>query len=166
MSLSTSETNDISPANATGLPPVIFIHGLWMLASSWQPWRAFFEENGYATIAPGWPDDPATTGEARANPRVFAGKSVGQVTSHMAEAIAALRHKPAIIGHSFGGLITQHLAGQGLATVSVAIDSAPFRGVLPLPLSALRSATPVIGNPAHYRRGVILPSQQSRYSFP
>ena len=125
MSLSTSETHNISRANATGLPPVVFVHGLWMLASSWQPWRTFFEENGYATIAPGWPDDPATTGEARANPRVFAGKSVGQVTSHIAEAIAALRHKPAIIGHSFGGLITQQLAGQGLAAMSVGDEARP-----------------------------------------
>jgi pimeloyl-ACP methyl ester carboxylesterase len=165
MSLSPSETHDIDRANGTGLPPVVFVHGLWMLASSWQPWRTFFEENGYATIAPGWPDDPETTDEARANPQSFAGKSVGQVTRHLAEAIAALRHKPAIIGHSFGGLITQQLAGQGLATVSVAIDSAPFRGVLPLPLSALRSATPVIGNPANYRRAVMLSYEQFRYSF-
>lgn len=165
MSLSTIETHDISRANATGLPPVVFVHGLWMLASSWQPWRTFFEENGYATIAPGWPDDPATTSEARANPQAFAGKSVGQVTSHMAEAIAALRHKPAIIGHSFGGLITQQLAGQGLGTASVPIDSGPFRGVLPLPLSALRSASPVIGNPANYRRAVMLTYEQFRYSF-
>ena len=165
MSLSTSETHDVDRANATGLPPVVFVHGLWMLASSWQPWRAFFEENGYATIAPGWPDDPATVDEARANPQLFAGKSVGQVTSHMAEAIAALRRKPAIIGHSFGGLITQQLAGQGLGTGSVAIDSAPFRGVLPLPLSALRSAIPVIGNPANYRRAVMLSYEQFRYSF-
>jgi non-heme chloroperoxidase len=165
MSLSPSETHDINRANATGLPPVVFVHGLWMLASSWQPWRTFFEENGYATIAPGWPDDPATVDEGRANPRVFAGKSVGQVTSHMAEAIAALRHKPAIVGHSFGGLITQQLAGQGLGTASVAIDSAPFRGVLPLPVSALRSAMPVIGNPANYRRAVMLTYAQFRYSF-
>ena len=165
MSLSTSETRDVNRANATGLPPVVFVHGLWMLASSWQPWRTFFEENGYATIAPGWPDDPATVDEARANPRVFAGKSVGQVTSHMAEAIAALQRKPAIVGHSFGGLITQQLAGQGLGAASVAIDSAPFRGVLPLPLSALRSATPVIGNPANYRRAVMLSYEQFRHSF-
>jgi non-heme chloroperoxidase len=123
------------------------------------------EENGYATIAPGWPGDPATVDEGRASPQVFAGKSAGQVTSHMAEVIAALRHKPAIIGHSFGGLITGQLAGQGLAAVSVGIDSAPFRGVLPLPLSALRSATPVIGNPANYRRAVMLTYEQFRYSF-
>jgi non-heme chloroperoxidase len=165
MSLATSEKHDISRANATGLPPVVFVHGLWMLAASWQPWRAFFEENGYATIAPGWPDDPATVDEARANPRVFAGKSVGQVTSHMAEAIGALRRQPVIIGHSFGGLITQQLAGQGLGIASVAIDSAPFRGVLPLPVSALRSAMPVIGNPANYRRAVMLSYEQFRYSF-
>jgi len=164
-SLSASEQQDISRANASGCQPVVFVHGLWMLASSWQPWRSFFEENGYATIAPGWPDDPETVADARANPHVLAGKSVGQVTAHMAEAIAALQRKPAVIGHSFGGLITQQLAGRGLATGSVAIDSAPFRGVLPLPLSALRSALPVIGNPANYRRAVMLTYEQFRYSF-
>jgi non-heme chloroperoxidase len=165
MSLSTSETQDISRANATGLPPVVFVHGLWMLASSWQPWRAFFEENGYATIAPGWPDDPATVDEARANPQVFAGKSVGQVTSHMAEAIAALRHKPAIIGHSFGGLITQQLAGQGTGR-RVRRDR-----LGPVPRGAAAAAVrapvgqPVIGNPANYRRAVMLTYEQFRYSF-
>ena len=165
MSLTISETQDVGQANASGLQPVVFVHGLWMLASSWQPWRSFFEENGYATVAPGWPDDPGTVAEARANPEVFAGKRVGQVTDHMAEVIAALQLQPAVIGHSFGGLITQQLAGMGLAAVSVPIDSAPFRGVLPLPLSALRSALPVIGNPANYRRAVTLTYEQFRYSF-
>ena len=165
MSLTISETREVGQANASGLQPVVFVHGLWMLASSWQPWRSFFEENGYATVAPGWPDDPGTVAEARANPEVFAGKRVGQVTEHMAEVIAALQLQPAVIGHSFGGLITQQLAGMGLAAVSVPIDSAPFRGVLPLPLSALRSALPVIGNPANYRRAVALTYEQFRYSF-
>jgi non-heme chloroperoxidase len=165
MSLTISETQETGRANASGLLPVVFVHGLWMLASSWQPWRSFFEDNGYATVASGWPDDPGTVAEARANPQVFAGKNVGQVTDHMAEVISALQHKPAVIGHSFGGLITQQLAGRGLATVSVPIDSAPFRGVLPLPLSALRSAMPVIGNPASYRRAVMLTYEQFRYSF-
>jgi pimeloyl-ACP methyl ester carboxylesterase len=165
VSLTISETREVGQANASGLQPVVFVHGLWMLASSWQPWRSFFEENGYATVAPGWPDDPGTVAEARANPEVFAGKRVGQVTEHMAEVIAALQLQPAVIGHSFGGLITQQLAGMGLAAVSVPIDSAPFRGVLPLPLSALRSALPVIGNPANYRRAVTLTYEQFRYSF-
>jgi len=165
VSLTTRETQEIDQANASGLQPVVFVHGLWMLALSWQPWRSFFEDNGYPTVAPGWPDDPETVAEARSDPGVFAGKSVGQVTDHMAEVISALQHQPAIIGHSFGGLITQQLAGRGLAAVSVPIDSAPFRGVLPLPLSALRSALPVIGSPANYRRAVTLTYEQFRYSF-
>ncbi|MHA6765142.1 alpha/beta hydrolase [Streptacidiphilus sp. PAMC 29251] len=165
MSLSAREQQEIDTANASGLKPVVFVHGLWMLASSWQPWRAFFEQNGYATVAPAWPDDPETVAEARAHPEVFAGKSVKQVTDHMAEAITGLTQQPVVIGHSFGGLITQQLAGRGLAAVSVPIDSAPFRGVLPLPVSALRSALPVIGNPANYRRAVSLTYPQFRYSF-
>jgi non-heme chloroperoxidase len=165
MSLTTRETQEIGRANTSGRNPVVFVHGLWMLAASWQPWRSFFENNGYATVAPGWPDDPETIAQARANPEVFAGKSIRQVTDHMAEVISALQHQPAVIGHSFGGLITQQLAGRGLAAVSVPIDSAPFRGVLPLPLSALRSAFPVIGNPANYRRAVMLTYEQFRFSF-
>src|SRR5271156_4369855 len=144
--LTAREQREIDQANASGRRPVVFVHGLWMLASSWQPWRELFESHGYATVAPGWPDDPETVERGRAHPEVFAGKTVRQVTDHMAEAIAQLNQQPAVVGHSFGGLITQQLAGRGLATASVAIDSAPFRGVLPLPLSALRSAWPVIGN--------------------
>ncbi|QMU77996.1 alpha/beta hydrolase [Streptacidiphilus sp. PB12-B1b] len=165
MSLSAREQQEIDRANESGLTPVVFVHGLWMLASSWQPWRSLFEENGCTTVAPGWPDDPESVAEARRHPEVFAGKSVGQVTDHMAQVVAGLRQRPVVIGHSFGGLITQQLAGRGLAAASVAIDSAPFRGVLPLPLSALRSALPVIGNPANYRRSVALSYPQFRYSF-
>ncbi|MDI5967076.1 alpha/beta hydrolase [Streptantibioticus silvisoli] len=165
MSPSARERQEIDRANASGLRPVVFVHGLWMLASSWQPWRALFEENGYTTLAPAWPDDPETVAEARAHPEVFAGKRVRQVTDHVAEVIAELGRRPVVIGHSFGGLITQQLAGRGLAAVSVPIDSAPFRGVLPLPFSALRSALPVLGNPANYRRSVTLTYEQFRYAF-
>ncbi|MEY9964385.1 non-heme chloroperoxidase [Streptacidiphilus sp. MAP12-16] len=165
MSLGAREQQEIDKANASGLKPVVFVHGLWMLASSWQPWRSLFEENGYSTLAPAWPDDPETVAEARAHPEVFAGKRVKQVTDHMAEAITGLDQRPVVIGHSFGGLITQQLAGRGLAAVSVPIDSAPFRGVLPLPFSALKSALPVIGNPANYRRSITLTYEQFRYAF-
>ena len=146
--LTTRETEEIERANASGRPPVVFVHGLWLLASSWDPWRELFEAHGYTTLAPGWPDDPPTVEEGRARPELFAGKSVGAVTDHYATAIEQLDRKPAVIGHSFGGLITQKLAGHGLASVSVPIDPGPFRGVLPLPRSALRAAWPVIGNPA------------------
>jgi non-heme chloroperoxidase len=96
---------------------------------------------------------------------VFAHKSVGQVADHYDQIIRKLKKKPAVIGHSFGGLLTQILAGRGLAAVSVAIDPAPFRGVLSLPISALRSAKPVLANPANYNRAVPLTYEQFRYAF-
>ena len=163
--ISTREQGEIVRANDSGAEPVVFVHGLWLLASSWDRWRGLFEENGYVTLAPSWPDDPETVGDARRHPEIFAHKRLEQVTEHFAEVIRRLGSPPAIVGHSFGGLIAQQLAGQGLAAVSVAIDPAPFRGVLPLPYSALRSAFPVLGNPANYGRAVALTFEQFRYGF-
>jgi non-heme chloroperoxidase len=158
-------TEQIDRCNATGRTPVVFVHGLWLLPSSWDRWAAVFEEAGYTALTPGWPDDPETVQEANANPEVFAHKTIGQVADHFAEVIGKLEHKPAVIGHSFGGLLTQMLAGQGLSAVSVAVDPAPFRGVLPLPISALKSASPVLGNPANRNRAVPLTYEQFRYAF-
>ncbi len=159
------ERREIDCANASGAQPVVFVHGLWLLASSWDRWRALFEESGYTTLAPSWPDDPETVAEAREHPEVFAHKRVEQVTEHFADVIRQLGTLPAIVGHSFGGLLTQRLAGQGFATASVAIDPAPFRGVLPLPFSALKAALPVLGNPANYNRAVTLTFEQFRFAF-
>jgi non-heme chloroperoxidase len=155
----------VDQANASGRSPVVFIHGLWLLPSSWDRWATLFDEAGYAPLAPGWPDDPETVEEARAHPEVFAHKTIEQVAGHFAEIIGALQRKPAVIGHSFGGLITQIIAGRGLAAVSVAIDPAPFRGVLPLPISALKSASPVLGHPGNRNRAVPLTYEQFRYAF-
>jgi len=116
-------------------------------------------------VTPGWPDDPDTVGEARAHPEVFAHKTVGQVADHYADVIGQLKKKPTVIGHSFGGLITQMVAGRGLSAASVAIDPAPFRGVLPLPFSSLKSASPVLGNPANRDRAIPLTFDQFRYAF-
>jgi len=159
------ELQQCERANQTGRTPVVFVHGLWLLPSSWDRWAALFEEHGYTALTPGWPDDPDTVQEANAHPEMFAGKSIGQVADHFETIIRGLDHKPAIIGHSFGGLLAQILAGRGLAAVSVAIDPAPFRGVLPLPISALRSAFPVLGNPANRNRAVPLTYEQFRYGF-
>jgi non-heme chloroperoxidase len=155
----------IDAANDTGNPPVVFIHGLWLLESSWDRWAELFEQAGYSTVAPGWPDDPETVDEANANPDVFAQKTIGQVADHIADVIGRLNNKPAIIGHSFGGLLAQILAGRGLSAASVAIDPAPFRGVLPLPISALKSASPVLSNPANRKRAVPLTYAQFRFAF-
>jgi non-heme chloroperoxidase len=159
------EQSEIAAANTSGKPAVVFVHGLWLLPSSWDRWRAHFEAAGYATLAPGWPDDPATVEEARAHPEVFAGKSVGQVADHVADVVDELDAEPAIIGHSFGGLLAQILAGRGLSAASVAIDPAPFRGVLPLPVSSLRSASPVLLNPLNVSRAVTLTYDQFRYGW-
>ena len=159
------EAEQVKRANETGLQPVVFIHGLWLLPSSWDRWAAVFEEAGFTALTPGWPDDPESVEEANAHPEVFAGKTVGQVADHYAEIIGKLDRKPAVIGHSFGGLLAQIFAGRGLASVSVAIDPAPFRGVLPLPISALKSARPVLGNPANRSRAVPLTYDQFRSRF-
>ncbi|MEA2643106.1 MAG: hypothetical protein QOG08_132 [Chloroflexota bacterium] len=155
----------IEHANATGLTPVVFMHGLWLLPSSWDRWAALFDKAGYASVTPGWPDDPETVEQAKANPDVFAHKTIGQVAHHYAELVGQLKKKPALIGHSFGGLLVQIVAGRGLATATVAIDPAPFRGVLPLPFSALKAASPVLGNPANRNRAVPLTYEQFRYAF-
>ncbi len=159
------EAEQLEQANASQLTPVVFVHGLWLLPSSWDRWRAVFEEAGYTTLAPGWPDDPNTVEEANRHPEVLAHKTVGQIADHFGDVIGKLTKKPAIVGHSFGGLLTQILAGRGAAAVSVAIDPAPFRGVLPLPISALKSAAPVIGNPANRSRAVPLTYDQFRFAF-
>jgi non-heme chloroperoxidase len=155
----------VERANASGRTPVVFIHGLWLLPSSWDRWAAVFDEAGYASLTPGWPDDPDTVEEANANPDVFARKTIGDVADHYGEVIGKLEKKPAVIGHSFGGLLTQIVAGRGLSAVSVAIDPAPFRGVLPLPLSALRASAPVLRNPANRNRAVPLTYDQFRFAF-
>ncbi|GIF13894.1 alpha/beta hydrolase [Actinoplanes teichomyceticus] len=164
MSLQT-DLDRVEAANAGGKPPVVFIHGLWLLPSSWQRWAEVFAAAGYAPVVAGWPDDPETVEEANAHPEVFARKSVGQVADHFCDLIGRLDRKPAVVGHSFGGLITQIVAGRGLSAASVAIDPAPFRGVLPLPISALRVASAVLGNPANYHRAVPLTYEQFRYGF-
>ena len=159
------DSAQIERANDTGRQPVMFVHGLWLLPSSWDRWGTLFEEAGYVALSPGWPDDPETVAEAKANPEVFAGKSISEVADHYDEVVRRLTRKPIIVGHSFGGLLTQILAGRGLAAAAVAIDPAPFRGVLPLPFSALKSASPVLGNPANYTRAVPLTYDQFRFGF-
>jgi non-heme chloroperoxidase len=159
------DTAQIDRSNASGKQPVVFVHGLWLLPSSWDRWAKVFEDAGYTTLAPGWPDDPETVEQANADPEVFAKKSVGDVADHFEDVIRKLDKTPAVIGHSFGGLLAQILAGRGVSAATVAIDPAPFRGVLPLPVSALKSASPVLSNPLNRHRAVPLTYEQFRYAF-
>jgi non-heme chloroperoxidase len=159
------EMQQVERANGSGLQPVVFVHGLWLLPSSWDRWATLFEEAGFTALTPGWPDDPDTVEEANAHPEVFAHKTVGQVANHFGDIIRGLNKKPVVIGHSFGGLLVQMLAGRGLSAATVAISPAPFRGVLPLPFSALKSAWPVLGNPANRNRAIPLTYDQFRFGF-
>ena len=164
-SISERENREIEGANASGKRPVVFIHGLWLLPSSWDRWADFFSEAGYAPLTPDWPDDPDTVEQARANPELLAGKRIGRVADHTAEVIDALEKKPVVMGHSTGGLLAEILAGRGLSAATVAIDPGPFRGVLPLPISTLRVSAPILINPLNRGRAITLSFDQFRYGW-
>jgi pimeloyl-ACP methyl ester carboxylesterase len=164
-SISERESREIEAANASGNRPVVFVHGLWLLPSSWDRWADFFSEAGYAPLKPDWPDDPETVEKARANPEVLAGKRLGEIADHVSEVIAALEQKPVVIGHSTGGLLAQILAGRGLSAATVAIDPGPFRGVLPLPVSTLKVSAPILRNPLNRGRAITLTFDQFRYGW-
>jgi pimeloyl-ACP methyl ester carboxylesterase len=165
IALTASELEEIARANDSGKTPAVFVHGLWLLDSSWDRWAAYFEEAGYAAVTPGWPNDPTTVAQAREHPEAFAGTSVGDVAAYQQAVIEKLKIKPVIIGHSFGGLLVQILAGRGLSAATVAIDPAPSRGVLPLPPAALKASFAVLGNPANRHKAVTLTFDQFRYGF-
>jgi len=164
-SISERETREIRAANASGKTPVVFIHGLWLLPSSWASWADFFTQAGYAPLAPDWPDDPETVDQARAEPEVVANKTLAQVAEHTTQIIKALDHKPVVMGHSTGGLLAQMLAGRGLAAATVAIDPGVFRGVLPLPAPVLKGIGPFLVNPRTRGRAITLTFAQFKYSW-
>jgi non-heme chloroperoxidase len=163
--ITSREQQQIDQANASDRTPVVFVHGLWLLPSSWNDWATFFEEAGYAAVSPGWPGDPESVPEAKANPELFARQTLRGTADHHAEVIGKLTRKPAVIGHSFGGLLAQIIAGRGLSAATVSISPAPYRGILPLPISALRVASIALKNPANRKRGVPLTPEQFRYGF-
>jgi pimeloyl-ACP methyl ester carboxylesterase len=163
--ITTREMNAIETANTSGKPTVVFIHGLWLLASSWNNWVEFFEKAGFATISLDWPGDPDSVAKANANPKPMAKKTVKEVADRCQTIIEKLDTKPIIIGHSFGGLLTQMLAARGLAKASIAISPAPFRGVLPLPFSVFKATWPVLSNPANRGRAIALTYKQFKYGF-
>jgi len=164
-SISERERLEIEAANASGTRPVVLIHGLWVLPSSWANWVELISQAGYAPLTPDWPDDPQTVEQARANPNVFAKKTLQQVADHTAEIIDALDQPPVIMGHSTGGLVAQMLAGRGLAAATVAIDPGVFRGVLPLPWSVLKGVGPFLIDPRTRGRAITLTFDQFKYGW-
>jgi pimeloyl-ACP methyl ester carboxylesterase len=165
MAITERESQQVDLANGSGRTPAVFIHGLWLLPSSWDRWAKLFEDNGYAALTPDWPDDPETVEEARTNPDVLAKKTLGMGADHTAEVIGRLERKPAVIGHSTGGLLAEMLAGRGLSAATVAIDPGLFRGVLSLPVSTIRATGPFLINPLTRGRAITLTFDQFKYAW-
>ena len=163
--VTTEEAEQIAEANSSGRQPVVFIHGLWLLPSSWGRWASMFEDAGYVTLTPSWPDDPETVEEARAHPDLLANKTLKQVADHTTRVIGALDQKPALVGHSTGGLLAEMIAGEGLSAATVAIDPGVFRGVLPLPGSVLKGVGGFLLNPLNRGRAITLTFDQFKYSW-
>lgn len=149
----------------TSAPPVVFVHGLWLHAESWQPWVQLFQQHGYAASAASWPGDGETTEATRRNPDGVADRGVTEIADFIAAQLRGLPRKPVLIGHSFGGLLVQNLLGRDLAAAAIAIDPAPIKGVLELPLSALKATLPVTGNPFNLKKAISLTEEQFRYGF-
>lgn len=144
---------------------IVFIHGLWLHASSWQLWMDFFNEKGYQTLNPSWPGDSVSVALCRANPQAIANRGVTEVADSYAKVIATLPDSPIVIGHSFGGLIAQIILGRGIAAAGIALDPAPMKGVWQLPLSALKASLPVLGNPFNFNKAISLTFNQFKYGF-
>jgi len=149
----------------TKINPVIFIHGLWIHSTAWHPWIELFAQHGYRASAPGWPGDAPTVAETRANPDALDDVDIEMLVDHYARLIGTPEVKPIVIGHSFGGLIAQELLANDLAAAAVGIDPAQIKGVKALPFAQLRSAFPILGNPANRHRTVSLTPAQFRYAF-
>src|SRR6476619_6286739 len=164
-SISERESRQIEAAKASTATQALFVHGLWLLPSSWANWADFFKEACYVPLTPDWPDDPETVDAARANPDVLANKTLKQVADHTAGVIDSFDKKPVVMGHSTGGLLAQMLAGRGRSAATVAIDPGVFRGVLPLPRSVLKVVGPLLADPRNRGRAITLTFDQFRYGW-
>ncbi|GAA4479168.1 alpha/beta fold hydrolase [Rhodococcus olei] len=127
--------------------PVVFVHGLWMHTSSWQPWLDLFSARGYIPIAPGWPGDGDTVAATREHPEKLAGVGLAEIAQHYRRVVEALPGRPLVVGHSFGGLIVQKLLGDRLVAGAVAIAPAQFKGVFRVPSAQLQSVAPILSRP-------------------
>ncbi|WP_305093075.1 alpha/beta hydrolase [Prescottella sp. R16] len=154
---------DISPRSP--VPPVMFVHGLWLAAASWDRWQDKFAAAGFPTLAPTWPGEAPSIDDTRAHADDQAGIGIDEITAHFAEAIAPLHRKPIVVGHSFGGLIAQKLLAADVAAAAVAIDPAQIQGVKTIPLAQLKSSFPVLGNPANAKRSITLTPDAFAYGF-
>ena len=144
---------------------IVLIHGLWLTPRSWEGWKARFEERGHKVLAPAWPRMAGEVEEIRRDPSVLNGLGVTEIVDHYDRIVRGLGAPPVIMGHSFGGLVTELLLDRGLGAAGVALSPAPVKGVLRLPPAQIRTAFPVLGNPTNKNKTVGLTPNQFRYAF-
>jgi pimeloyl-ACP methyl ester carboxylesterase len=144
---------------------IVLIHGLWMTPLGWENWVQHYTSRGYRVLAPSWPGMEVGIEELRRDPSPIAGLGITEIVDHYEGIIRDLPSPPIIMGHSFGGLITQILLDRGLGTAGVAIATAPAKGVLLLPFSTLKVSFPALRNPANNHRAVPLTAEQFHYAF-
>ncbi len=146
--------------------PIVLIHGLWMTPKSWEGWAERFRAKGHEVITPGWSDAfDRSPEDLRRDPSALAGLTAAQVADRYEQAIRALPEPPIIMGHSFGGLFTQVMLNRGLGAAGVGVDAAQPKGVLKLPFSTIKSAWPIIKNPANRGKAVPFTPKQFKYAF-
>lgn len=136
---------------------IVLIHGLWVTPRSWESFQSRFESQGYQVIAPAWPGIRGEVEDMQADPSSFDGIGIEQVMATYIAEIRKLPAPPIIMGHSYGGLITQLLIDQGFGAAGVAIDSVPARGIYLLPFSTYEALTPALLNPANAKRTYLFP---------
>jgi pimeloyl-ACP methyl ester carboxylesterase len=144
---------------------IVLVHGLWMTPRSWENWVPYYEKKGFRVLAPGYPGFEIEVEALRSNPSIIANLTVPQTVDHLARVIEGLDRPPIIIGHSFGGALTQLLLGRGLGAAGVAINSAPTEGVLVNPPSQIKSLFPILRNPVNHNKAVGFTPEEFHYAF-
>jgi pimeloyl-ACP methyl ester carboxylesterase len=144
---------------------IVLVHGLWMTPRSWEDWKAYYEAKGFTVLTPAYPGFEIEVEALRENPDIIANLTVPETVDHIAAQIGALPKPPIIMGHSFGGTLTQLLVARGLGAAAVAINSAPTEGVRVTPLSQARSLFPALKNPANIHKAVAFTPEEFHYAF-
>ena len=144
---------------------IVLIHGLWMTPRSWEKWVARYESRGYRVLAPAYPGLEVEVEALRADPSPIEALTVPETVEHYEGIVRELESPPIIMGHSFGGALTQILLDHGLGAAGVAIDSVPAEGVKVVPLSQIKATFPVLKNPANRHRAVPFTPEQFHYAF-
>ena len=146
-------------------PPIMFLHGMWLHASSWQNWIDFFATEGFTASAPAWPGEHPTAAQSRAHPAGLAALSMDRLVIHYAKLIRDLPAQPILVGHSLGGTVVQKLLSAGYGVGGVVLDSARVDGDLPGALPSLRLALPSLAGPAPRDSAIALTDYQFRFAY-